>query len=94
MSFTLKFKDLFQKQLKKPVTIFRPLKIVLHGSYEDGTMSRMHNCANWLTANNAVTGLASDLSTGKLLDQRPYSCESSFIVLCVENTVSSSDYNR
>merc|ERR1712002_1262670 len=65
-----------------------PLKIVLHGSYEDGTMSRMHNCANWLTNNNAVTGLSSDLTTNQLLDQRPFSCASSFIVLCVENTVS------
>ncbi len=66
---------------------YRPLKIVLHGSYEDGTMSRMHNCANWLTNNNAVTGLASPLADGKLLEQRPYSCASTFIVLCVENTM-------
>ena len=49
-------------------------------------MSRMHNCANWLTSNNAVTGLASDLADGKLLQQQPYSCKHAFVVLCVENT--------
>jgi len=64
-----------------------PLKVVLHGSYEDGRMNRMHNCANWHTSNNAVTGYASDLMNGKLLEHHPYSCKSQFVVLCVENTI-------
>jgi hypothetical protein len=61
-------------------------KIVLHGSYPDGRLNNMHFCASWYTDNMAVTGQASPLDQGKLLAQRPYSCHSNFIVLCVENT--------
>jgi hypothetical protein len=61
-------------------------KIVLHGSYPDGRLNNMHFCASWYTDNMAVTGQASPLDQRKLLAQRPYSCHSNFIVLCVENT--------
>nr|XP_039274803.1 collagen alpha-1(V) chain-like isoform X4 [Styela clava] len=68
-----------------------PVKAVWHGSDSLGKVSRMHNCADWRTFNLAVTGHASQLPTKShpiagLLKPRVFSCSSTFIVLCIENS--------
>ncbi|XP_078489240.1 collagen XVIII homologue [Ciona intestinalis] len=71
-----------------------PVKFVWHGSYTDGRLNPMHYCASWYTDHKAVTGQASPLSTRRLLAQKPYSCESGFVVLCVENSTRTLRYKR
>ncbi|KAK1334291.1 hypothetical protein QTO34_005294 [Cnephaeus nilssonii] len=63
-----------------------PQKVVWHGSNPHGVRLEDKYCEAWRTANTAVTGLASPLSTGKILDQKAYSCASRLIVLCIENS--------
>nr|CAB3232608.1 collagen XVIII homolog [Phallusia mammillata] len=63
-----------------------PSKFVWHGSSDSGELDAMHYCASWYTGYSAVTGAASPLSRGALLQQRPYNCRSSFAVLCIENS--------
>lgn len=66
--------------------LFRPQKVVWHGSSTHGVRLVDQYCEAWRTADVAVMGLASPLSTGKILDQKAYSCADRLIVLCIENS--------
>ncbi|KAK1165527.1 hypothetical protein AOXY_G14088 [Acipenser oxyrinchus oxyrinchus] len=61
-------------------------KMVWHGSNNKGHRVTDNYCETWRTGDRAVTGLASSLQAGRLLQQRPSSCTSSHIVLCIENS--------
>uniref|UniRef100_A0A8C9Q772 Collagen type XV alpha 1 chain n=1 Tax=Spermophilus dauricus TaxID=99837 RepID=A0A8C9Q772_SPEDA len=63
-----------------------PQKVVWHGSNTHGVRLVDKYCEAWRTADMAVTGFASPLSTGKILDQKAYSCANRLIVLCIENS--------
>ncbi|XP_066895876.1 collagen alpha-1(XV) chain isoform X9 [Kogia breviceps] len=63
-----------------------PQKVVWHGSSTHGVRLVDQYCEAWRTADMAVMGLASPLSTGKILDQKAYSCANRLIVLCIENS--------
>lgn len=64
----------------------RPQKVVWHGSSTHGVRLVDQYCEAWRTADMAVMGLASPLSTGKILDQKAYSCANRLVVLCIENS--------
>ncbi|XP_051894342.1 collagen alpha-1(XVIII) chain-like [Pristis pectinata] len=64
-----------------------PHKLVWHGSNTHGIRAADNYCNEWQKGNGAK-GLASSLTSGKFLEQHSYSCTSSFIVLCIENSVS------
>ena len=66
--------------------ICRPQKVIWHGSSPHGVRLVDNYCEAWRTADMAVTGLASPLSAGKILDQKTYSCANRLIVLCIENS--------
>lgn len=57
-----------------------------HGSSTRGNRQTDSYCETWRTDNPAVTGMASSLQDGYLLQQLPHGCASSFIVLCIENS--------
>ncbi|XP_075682981.1 collagen alpha-1(XV) chain isoform X2 [Rhinoderma darwinii] len=61
-------------------------KIFWHGSSQNGIRLVHNYCEAWRTADMAVSGQASLLRSGKLLDQKSYSCSNKFIVLCIENS--------
>ncbi|XP_056376720.1 collagen alpha-1(XV) chain isoform X2 [Hyla sarda] len=63
-----------------------PQKILWHGSSQNGIRLVHNYCEAWRTADMAVSGQASSLRSGKLLDQKTYSCSNKFIVLCIENS--------
>lgn len=63
-----------------------PQKVVWHGSSTHGVRLVDQYCEAWRTADMAVMGLASPLNTGKILDQKAYSCANRLIVLCIENS--------
>uniref|UniRef100_A0A8C6ZGZ4 Collagen alpha-1(XV) chain n=1 Tax=Nothoprocta perdicaria TaxID=30464 RepID=A0A8C6ZGZ4_NOTPE len=63
-----------------------PQKVIWHGSTANGIRLVSNYCEAWHTADIAVMGQASPLKTGKLLDQKAYSCSNQFIVLCIENS--------
>lgn len=63
-----------------------PQKVVWHGSNPHGVRLVDKYCEAWRTTDMAVTGFASPLSTGKILDQKAYSCANRLIVLCIENS--------
>ncbi|XP_075442259.1 collagen alpha-1(XV) chain isoform X2 [Ascaphus truei] len=63
-----------------------PQKILWHGSSLNGIRLVHNYCEAWRTAEMAVSGQASSLRSGKLLDQKSYSCSNKFIVLCIENS--------
>ncbi|XP_007499081.2 collagen alpha-1(XV) chain [Monodelphis domestica] len=63
-----------------------PQKVIWHGSNTNGIRLVSNYCEAWRTADIAVTGNASPLSTGKILDQKTYSCANKLIVLCIENS--------
>lgn len=65
---------------------FRPQKIIWHGSTANGIRLVSSYCEAWHTADMRELGQASQLKTGKLLDQKVYSCSNQFIVLCIENS--------
>lgn len=65
---------------------FRPQKIIWHGSTANGIRLVSNYCEAWHTADMGAMGQASPLNTEKLLDQRVYSCNNLFIVLCIENS--------
>lgn len=65
---------------------FRPQKIIWHGSTANGIRLVSNYCEAWHTADMGAMGQASPLNTGKLLDQKVYSCNNLFIVLCIENS--------
>uniref|UniRef100_A0A8C1YH13 Collagenase NC10/endostatin domain-containing protein n=1 Tax=Cyprinus carpio TaxID=7962 RepID=A0A8C1YH13_CYPCA len=61
-------------------------KMVWHGSSTDGSRQTDSYFETWQTGSNAVTGMASLLQEGYLLQQLPHGCTSSFIILCIENS--------
>lgn len=63
-----------------------PQKVVWHGSTPQGVRLVDNYCEAWRTARTDSTGYASSLSSGKILEQNPYSCASRLIVLCIENS--------
>ncbi|XP_073534542.1 collagen alpha-1(XV) chain isoform X1 [Phyllobates terribilis] len=63
-----------------------PQKILWHGSSQNGIRMVHNYCEAWRTADMAVSGQASLLRSGRLLDQKSYSCSNKFIVLCIENS--------
>lgn len=64
----------------------RPQKSVWHGSDAKGRRLPESYCETWRTEERAVTGQASSLASGKLLEQAASSCQHAFIVLCIENS--------
>ncbi|CAB1426641.1 unnamed protein product [Pleuronectes platessa] len=62
-----------------------PEKMVWHGSSNKGHRQTDHYCETWRAGDHAVTGLASSLQSGHLLQQTSSSCSGSYIVLCIEN---------
>lgn len=63
-----------------------PEKMVWHGSSPRGQRQTDNYCETWRTSDRAVTGLASALQSGQLLQQTPGSCSGSYIVMCIENS--------
>ncbi|NXP50079.1 COFA1 protein, partial [Heliornis fulica] len=63
-----------------------PQKVIWHGSTANGSRLIRNYCEAWHTATMGAMGQASPLKTGKLLDQKAYSCSNHFIVLCIENS--------
>ncbi|NWV59105.1 COFA1 protein, partial [Malurus elegans] len=63
-----------------------PQKVIWHGSTANGIRLVSSYCEAWHTADMGAMGQASPLNTGKLLDQKIYSCNNQFIVLCIENS--------
>ncbi|NXN97327.1 COFA1 protein, partial [Rhinopomastus cyanomelas] len=63
-----------------------PQKVLWHGSTAHGIRLVSSYCEGWRTAAAGALGQASPLETGKLLDQKVYSCSHQFIVLCIENS--------
>lgn len=43
-------------------------------------------CETWRTEASGVTGQASSLLSGRLLEQKAASCHNTYIVLCIENS--------
>lgn len=66
-----------------------PEKMVWHGSSNKGHRQTDHYCETWRAGDRAVTGLASSLQSGHLLQQTSSSCSGSYIVLCIENAFTS-----
>uniref|UniRef100_A0A3Q3KH34 Collagenase NC10/endostatin domain-containing protein n=1 Tax=Monopterus albus TaxID=43700 RepID=A0A3Q3KH34_MONAL len=69
-----------------------PEKMVWHGSSNKGHRQTDHYCETWRAGDRAVTGLASSLQSGHLLQQTSSSCSGSYIVLCIENALTSQSY--
>ncbi|XP_038635248.1 collagen alpha-1(XV) chain-like isoform X2 [Scyliorhinus canicula] len=63
-----------------------PRKLVWHGSSSRGIRVSDNYCHEWRRDYDAK-GLATSLMNGKLLEQHSYGCSNSFIVLCIENSV-------
>eukprot|EP00058_Branchiostoma_floridae_P019981 XP_002605471.1 hypothetical protein BRAFLDRAFT_74285 [Branchiostoma floridae] len=63
-----------------------PHKRIWHGTNMDGQRLGDHFCNAWRENDVSFVGMASSLQTGMLLGQEQYSCSSSYIVLCIENT--------
>uniref|UniRef100_A0A7M4FW66 Collagenase NC10/endostatin domain-containing protein n=1 Tax=Crocodylus porosus TaxID=8502 RepID=A0A7M4FW66_CROPO len=63
-----------------------PQKSVWHGSDSKGRRLTENYCETWRTDSSVVTGQASSLSSGKLLEQKASSCQNAFVVLCIENS--------
>ncbi|NXX07086.1 COFA1 protein, partial [Larus smithsonianus] len=61
-----------------------PQKVIWHGSTANGIRLVSNYCEAWHTADMGAMGQASPLKTGKLLDQKVFSCNNKFIVLCIE----------
>lgn len=62
-----------------------PEKMVWHGSSYKGHRLTNHYCETWRTGDHAVSGMASSLQSGQLLQQSSSSCSGLYIVLCIEN---------
>uniref|UniRef100_A0A3Q2XJD4 Collagenase NC10/endostatin domain-containing protein n=1 Tax=Hippocampus comes TaxID=109280 RepID=A0A3Q2XJD4_HIPCM len=66
-----------------------PHKMLWHGSSDKGHRQTDHYCETWRAGEQAVTGLASDLQSGRLLQRHSRSCSNAHIVLCIENASTS-----
>uniref|UniRef100_A0A4W5N2M0 Uncharacterized protein n=1 Tax=Hucho hucho TaxID=62062 RepID=A0A4W5N2M0_9TELE len=63
-----------------------PDKMIWHGSTSRGHGQVDNYCETWRIGEQALTGMASSLQGGQLLQQRTSSCHSSYAVLCIENS--------
>lgn len=63
-----------------------PQKIIWHGSNKKGSKVDGKFCNEWHEGDGGNMGLGSSLMKHMLLDQDEYTCNNSFIVLCVQNT--------
>ncbi|KAI3366145.1 hypothetical protein L3Q82_009967, partial [Scortum barcoo] len=63
-----------------------PEKMMWHGSTGAGLRHVDSFCETWRVGDRALTGMASSLQSGTLLQQSSSSCSSSYVVLCVENS--------
>lgn len=63
-----------------------PDKMIWHGSTSRGHGQVDNYCETWRIGERALTGMASSLQEGQLLQQRTSSCHSSYAVLCIENS--------
>lgn len=74
-----------KEQTQKPfLSNPRPEKMAWHGSSGAGLRHVDSFCEGW--RDQAVSGMASSLRSGSLLQQSPSGCASSFAVLCIENS--------
>uniref|UniRef100_A0A8C5H8D6 Collagenase NC10/endostatin domain-containing protein n=1 Tax=Gouania willdenowi TaxID=441366 RepID=A0A8C5H8D6_GOUWI len=62
-----------------------PEKMIWHGSSNKGHRQTDHYCETWRAGERAVSGLASSLQSGVLLQQTSRNCSGSYVVLCIEN---------
>lgn len=60
--------------------------MIWHGSTSRGHGQVDNYCETWRVGERALTGMASSLQGGQLLQQRTSSCHSSYAVLCIENS--------
>lgn len=60
--------------------------MVWHGSTGGGQGHVDGMCEMWRVDNRAVTGMASPLQSGSLLQASASSCSGSYVVLCIENS--------
>ncbi|XP_078537595.1 collagen alpha-1(XVIII) chain isoform X2 [Lissotriton helveticus] len=67
-----------------------PHKMLWHGTDSKGRRLTESYCETWRTDDSVVTGQASSLLNGKLLEQKAQSCNKAFAVLCIENSFMSS----
>ncbi|XP_069472174.1 collagen alpha-1(XVIII) chain isoform X2 [Ambystoma mexicanum] len=67
-----------------------PHKMLWHGTDAKGRRLTESYCETWRTDDGVVTGQASSLLNGKLLEQKAQSCNKAFAVLCIENSFMSS----
>lgn len=70
-----------------PTVSCRPQKSVWHGSDPSGRRLTESYCETWRTEAVTATGQVSSLLAGKLLEQKAASCHNAFIVLCIENSL-------
>lgn len=63
-----------------------PQKMVWHGSSSRGHRQTDNYCETWRMEDQVMTGMASSLQAGQLLEQAARSCSSRYIVLCIENS--------
>lgn len=63
-----------------------PEKMMWHGSTSGGQRQVDGFCETWRVGNQVLTGMASSLQSGSLLQQSSSSCSSSYVVLCIENS--------
>ncbi|RWS20852.1 collagen alpha-1(I) chain-like protein [Leptotrombidium deliense] len=61
-----------------------PMKVIWHGGQVSGIRDINANCREWTSSNMTDFGKASTLRRNGLLGQEKYSCNNSFIVLCVQ----------
>ena len=66
--------------------MYRPQKIVWHGSDARGKRLPGSYCRGWDSDKVDSTGMASSLMDSQLLQNQQYACNNAFILLCVENT--------
>lgn len=60
--------------------------MIWHGSTDAGQGHVDGFCETWRVGDQALTGMASSLQSGSLLQQTSSSCSSSYVVLCIENS--------
>ena len=66
--------------------LFRPQKIVWHGSDTKGNRMNHKSCKGWASHSRYSSGIGSSLMNGKMIDMDEYGCNNRFIVLCIEIT--------
>uniref|UniRef100_A0A8C9XD37 Collagenase NC10/endostatin domain-containing protein n=2 Tax=Sander lucioperca TaxID=283035 RepID=A0A8C9XD37_SANLU len=63
-----------------------PDKMMWHGSTGGGQAHADSYCEMWRVGERALSGMASSLQSGSLLQQSSSSCSNSYAVLCIENS--------